>query len=130
MQLVSLQAETIEPVLQNRIVDIVLFERLALRMDERRTGRGPQVDEFGQVPEIELDKILHGRAAICSAVTTRSLSFVCSSFSQGSVFRMRRSNKTRSPAFVTSGTSICVSFCSVRRRCAVFAFTTNLRPTA
>src|SRR2546426_3680352 len=58
MQLVSLQAETIEPVLQNRIVDIVLLERLALRMDERRTGRGPQVDEFGQVPDIELDQVL------------------------------------------------------------------------
>src|SRR2546425_1287497 len=40
------------------MVDIVLFERLTLRMDERRTGRGPQVDEFGQVPEIELDQVL------------------------------------------------------------------------
>src|SRR2546422_3058357 len=61
VQLVSLQAESIEPVLEHRIVDIVLLERLALRMDERRTRRWPQVDELRQMPKIELHQV--GRRA-------------------------------------------------------------------
>src|SRR2546430_8800634 len=58
MQLVSLQAESIEPMLQHGVVDVVLLEWLALGVDERRTRRRPQIHQLGQVPEIELHEVL------------------------------------------------------------------------
>src|SRR6266567_8888881 len=58
VELVTLQVEAVEPVLQHRIVHVVLLERLALRVDERGSGGRPEVHELREVPEVELDQEL------------------------------------------------------------------------
>src|SRR5467141_3007443 len=54
------EVESVQPALEDRVVDVLLFERLALRVDERRPRRRVHVHELRQMPEVELQEVLGG----------------------------------------------------------------------
>src|SRR3989454_8720411 len=58
--LVPLQAEPPQPLLEDRVVHIVLVKRLTLRVDERGPGWRLKVHELRQMPEVELHEELRG----------------------------------------------------------------------
>src|SRR3989442_436549 len=53
-----MRAEPLQPLLEDRVVHIVLVERLAFRVDERGPGWRLKVHELRQMPEVELHEEL------------------------------------------------------------------------
>src|SRR5882672_1204626 len=52
------KVESVEPALEDCVVDVLFLKRLALRVDERRPWRRVHVHEFRQMPEVELQEVL------------------------------------------------------------------------
>src|SRR5256885_1288821 len=54
------EVESVQPALEDRIVDVLFLERLALRVDERRPRRRVHVHELREMPEVQLQEVFGG----------------------------------------------------------------------
>src|SRR2546427_740859 len=97
------EVESVQPALEDRIVDVLFLERLALRVDERRPRRRVHVHELREMPEVQLQEVFGGTRGrrIAPAFTSAS-----ERFSRGSSGVTRVRSVMRTTGFAARAASM------------------------